>query len=256
MTCFADYARYYNLLYRDKDYAGEVQFVHQLIQRYRPGAKTILNLGCGTGRHDFEFARLGYTVTGIDISPEMLEVAGKRLAAYNDQNTNLMFIEDDIRTARLHKKFDVVVSLFHVMGYQATNDDLQAAFTTAKTHLESGGLFLFDCWYGPAVLTDLPAVRIKRLADDDIEVLRIAEPAMRYNENIVMVHYLVLIIDRLTGAVQRIAETHRMRYLFMPEVVHHLQMQRMCTIKAEEWLTGNEPSPNTWSVLFCAELRG
>lgn len=253
MTCFIDYARYYNLLYKDKDYAGEAQYVHDLIQKYKPGAKTILNLGCGTGSHDFELAKLGYDVTGIDLSPEMLAVANKRFSTQKAQIANLTFIQGDIRTARLNKMFDVVISLFHVMSYQTTHDDLQAAIYTAKTHLNAGGLFLFDCWYGPAVLTDLPVVRVKRFIDDEIEVLRIAEPVMYYDENIVEVNYLVLITDRSTVTMQRIEEIHRMRYLFMPEIIQYYKAHQLMMIRTEEWLTGKEPSNETWNICCIAE---
>jgi SAM-dependent methyltransferase len=251
MNCFGDYSRYYNLLYKDKDYAGEAQYVHELIQKYRPGAKTILNLGCGTGNHDFEFAKLGYKVTGIDLSAEMLAAANNRLSTPSTQTSSLNFIHGDIRTVRLDITFDVVVSLFHVMSYQTTNDDLQAAVNTAKTHLDLGGLFLFDCWYGPAVLTDPPVVRVKRLADDEIEVLRIAEPVMHYNENLVEVNFLVMITDKSTGAVEQIKETHRMRYLFMPEIDELARMNGMGKLLACEWMSTCEPTAQSWGVFFC-----
>ena len=52
MSVFGDnYSRYYNLLYSDKDYLGESRYIDGLIQKYSPGAKNVLDLGCGTGRH-------------------------------------------------------------------------------------------------------------------------------------------------------------------------------------------------------------
>jgi SAM-dependent methyltransferase len=250
MNCFGDYSSYYNLLYKDKDYAGEAQYVHELIQKYRPGAKTILNLGCGTGNHDFELAKLGYKVTGIDLSAEMLAAANNCTTTIDTQTSSPNFIHGDIRTVRLNKTFDVVISLFHVMSYQTTNDDLRAAFNTAKTHLDSGGLFLFDCWYGPAVLTDPPVIRVKRLADDDIEVLRIAEPVMRYNENLVDVNYLVMITNKSTGAVEQIKELHRMRYLFIPEIYELARMNSMEKLFACEWMEKCEPTTQSWGAIF------
>lgn len=257
MSCFADYSSYYNLLYQDKDYAGEARYVHKLIQKYRPGAKTILNLGCGTGNHDFELAKLGYNVTGIDMSAKMLASANSRLSTLNTQPSSLNFILGDIRTVRLEKTFDVVVSLFHVMSYQTTNADLKAAFATVKANLRPGGLFLFDCWYGPAVLTDPPIVRVKRLEDDKVELLRIAQPVMHYNENVVDVNYQVMVTEKATGTVEQLAEMHRMRYLFMPEIVGHLSANCIRMVRTEEWMTGREPGNATWNVCFvgCADAR-
>jgi len=81
MSVFNKYSRYYNLLYRDKDYAGEADYVHELIRKYSPDAKSLLDLGCGTGRHAFPLAKKGYSVTGVDISEEMLAVASSHLSS-------------------------------------------------------------------------------------------------------------------------------------------------------------------------------
>ncbi len=145
MSIFGAYSKYYNLLYKDKDYAGEVRYIQGLIQKYTPDAGSILDLGCGTGWHDFEFAKLGYQVTGIDISEEMLAVANSRLSssiADHSKGSSSFFL-GDIRTIRINQIFDVVVSLFHVMSYQITDEDLQAVFSTAKAHLNPGGLVHF-----------------------------------------------------------------------------------------------------------------
>lgn len=245
MSVFGVYSRYYNLLYRDKDYAGEAAYVVGLIQKHLPQAKTILDLGCGTGRHDHLLAQMGFEVTGIDRSTEMLAEAAS-------QPSSLTFHQGDLRTVRLSATFDVVISLFHVMSYQTTNEELAAAFATARAHLKPGGLFIFDCWYGPAVLTDRPAVRVKRLEDEAISVTRIAEPIMHANDNLVEVNYQVLIRDKGTGGVEELREAHPMRYLFRPEVAQFLCDAGMSPVEASEWLTGREPGFDTWGVCFVA----
>jgi ubiquinone/menaquinone biosynthesis C-methylase UbiE len=78
MNVFNHYARYYDLLYRDKDYAGEAAFVHQQLARAGRAGSTMLELGCGTGRHALEFARHGWSVTGYDLSEGMVEQAQRR----------------------------------------------------------------------------------------------------------------------------------------------------------------------------------
>lgn len=250
MTVFGKYSSYYNLLYKDKDYAGEAGYVHNLIQKYCQGAKSILDLGCGTGRHDLLLAEKGYSVTGVDQSEEMLAIANSQLSTLNSQPSILSFIQGDIRTVHLNEQFDVVISLFHVMSYQITNEDLNAAFETAKVHLKKGGLFIFDCWYGPAVLTDRPVVRVKRLEDDAISVVRIAEPVMHPNENIVDVNYHVFIRDKASDRVDEIQESHRMRYLFKPEIERMLKVEGLELVHSEEWMTGKEPGFDTWGVCF------
>jgi SAM-dependent methyltransferase len=253
MNVFGAYSRYYNLFYKDKDYPGEAVYVHGLIQKHRPGAKSVLDLGCGTGRHDLLLAERGYEVAGVDQSAEMLAVANSHLSTLNPQQASLSFHQGDIRTIRLDRTFDVVVSLFHVMSYQSGNDDLRAAFAAAREHLEPDGVFIFDGWYGPAVLTDRPVVRVKRLEDEEISVTRIVEPVMHANDNLVDLHYEVLVRDKASGEVAEVRETHRMRYLFRPEVELLLQESGMILVEAAEWMTGRPLGFDTWGGCFVAK---
>lgn len=256
MPVFGAYSRYYNLLYKDKDYAGEAEYLRGLIARHSPEARTVLDLGCGTGNHASLLARRGLQVTGVDQSEEMLAVARSQIPGPDSvpspapQVPPLSFRQGDIRTVRLGASFDVVLSLFHVMSYQTSNADLRAAFATARVHLKPGGLFIFDCWYGPAVLSDRPSVRVKRLEDEEIRVTRIAEPVLHPNQNVVDVNYHVLVQDKASGALEEMRETHRMRYLFPPELDLLLQEAGLSLVESFEWMTGREPGFDTWGVCF------
>lgn len=242
---FGKYANYYDLLYQDKDYEGEAGFVDGKIKRFAPGAKSILDLGCGTGNHDLLLCEKGYFVTGVDCSQVNIEKAQAKQLANKTDASNLRFIKDDIRTVRLDKKYDVVMSLFHVMSYQTCDDDLKAALITAKSHLNKGGLFVFDCWYGPAVLSDRPALRVKNAENDDIRVVRIAKPEMFPNENLVHVNYQVLIIDKETRKVSELHETHCMRYLFKPEIDLMLHDTGFKLLHWGEWISNAVPGSDT-----------
>ena len=161
----------------------------------------------------------------------------------------------DARTVRLGRKFDAVTALFHVMSYQTTNADLKAAFDTAKAHLEPGGVFVFDCWYGPAVLTLRPSVRIARFEDEHNAVTRLAEPVMHPNQNLVDVNYQVLIKNKHSGALEELRETHTMRYLFQPEVSVHLDAAGFELEESVEFMTDGQLGFTTWTAVFVARLR-
>ena len=252
---FDHYARYYDLLYRDKDYATEAAYVAALLQEHAPGAATLVELGCGTGTHAELLARLGYTVHGVDMSEAMVERANARRAALAPElAARLSFSVGDARSVRLGVRADAVISLFHVMSYQSTNADLGAAFETARAHLAEGGLFLFDCWHGPSVLTDPPVLRIKRLADQAIEVERIAEPTLHYNDNLVDVHYDVRITELASGVRQQLHETHRMRYLFPVELDLFAEQAGMRRAFIHEWLTREAPLPPAWGACYGMRL--
>lgn len=251
MSVFGNYARYYDLLYRDKDYVGEAEFIHRLIQNYAPDAQNVLELGCGTGNHAVLLAKEGYQIHGVDFSHQMLQKASDRLLQLPpDLASKLKFSHADIRHIKLNHSFDVVLSLFHVISYQITNEDILAAFAAVKEHLKPGGIFIFDVWYGPAVLNHRPSVRVKRLENKEINVTRIAEPVIHPNENLVDVNYQVFIKDKNSGAVEELEETHQMRYLFKPEIELLLQEFQMTLLEYQEWMTNQEPGFDTWGVYF------
>lgn len=244
---FDTYAHYYDLLYKDKNYAVEAEYVSSHIRGYARHAKRILELGCGTGGHAEHLARMGYTVHGVDMSEEMLARAEARKAELpGDVAAKLSFDLGDVRSVRIEQTFDVVISLFHVMSYQTTNADVVATFETAAMHLSAGGLFFYDFWYGPAVLTQKPEVRVKRLENGEIKITRIAEPVLNVNENLVDVKYAVFIENKSVGGIDQLSERHRMRYFFLPELKWY-RGDYWKELVCEVWLNGGSLSEDSWS---------
>ena len=251
MSVFGDYARYYDELYRDKDYAGETLFIRELLQKFIPEARSILELGCGTGGHAEHLAKAGFSIHGIDRSRDMLKRAEKRRSELPMELQSRMFFEHgDIRTTRLGKKFDIVLSLFDVMSYQLSNKDLISAFVTAKENLNDGGVFIFDCWYGPGVLTDPPTTRLKEIEGEDVVVTRIAEPTIHIHDNLVDVNYHIFIRDKGTQKVEEIREKHCMRYLFYPEVEMILSTVGFELISFLEFMKNEKPGEGAWNACF------
>jgi SAM-dependent methyltransferase len=251
VSVFGEYARYYDLLYRDKHYDEEARFVYDLLRSHGPGASTVLELGCGTAAHAACLADLGCEVRGVDRSLEMLDQGRARLETLPATlSRRITLSQGDVRTVRLDRVFDAVVSLFHVMSYQPTGEDLEAAFRTAKEHLRPDGLFLFDCWYGPSVLAERPAVRVKRFEDDETAVTRIAEPSLDPTHHLVDVDYTIFVRQKANGEIREIREKHRLRYLFQEEVAELFSRVGFRFIECREWLTRRPPGLDTWNIYF------
>ncbi len=249
MSAFGkNYSRYYDLLYKEKDYKGEVQYVNQLIKKYfRRKYKTLLDIGCGTGKHLKFFKEAGYSVSGIDISQDMINKAKKNLV----QDENLFCYNST--DFDLNSKHDVIISLFHVMNYNISNEDLEKTFNRISLHLSKGGIFIFDFWYGPAVISDRPSKKIKKLEDDLIRVTRITRPELHANENIVDVNFEVIIEDKKTLNIEKIHETHKMRYLFLPEIEYFINSSNLKVYGSFQWLSLKKKlSFDSWyGVLVC-----
>ena len=247
METFQDYAYYYNAFYKDKDYAAEAKQVDMLIKRYGKDVRFIINYGCGTGKHDIELVNLGYSCSGIDLSHTMIELAKKNSVNMEPQ---IEFSVADIRTYEPAKKFDAVISLFHVMSYQNSNEDILSAFQSARKALNKGGLFLFDVWYGPGVLSDKPVVRVKEVEDEKYKLVRIARPVMHDKTNVVDVCYEVLAIDKKTSETKTINEIHSMRYFFRPELELLLNKTGFELVDNIDCNTLGETNFNSWTSYF------
>ena len=241
------YSQYYDLLYRDKDYAGEVEYIIKLIKENSNETKTLLDMGCGTGKHAELLCNNGYIVHGIDLSEDMLEIAKNRRI---DKDDRLFFSRSNIQELELNKKFDVVVSLFHVMSYQNSNDQLIKAFEVAKNHLKNNGIFIFDFWYGPAVLNDPPVKRVKKLVNEKIKITRFAEPTVYSDKNLVDVHYDVLIEDVNSKEIIEKKETHKMRYFFDAELDTICKQVGFLIKQKYEWMSEKNPDSNSWNVVW------
>jgi SAM-dependent methyltransferase len=256
VSVFDEYARYYDLLYREKDYQSESAYIARLFDRYGPDISSVFEIGCGTGRHALALAKLGFHIHGIDRSDRMVSMAAQM---HSDLPPSLCeklsFLKADARFHRTNIPFDAIISLFHVISYQSTNVDLTDILRSAAENLRTDGLFIFDVWYGPAVLSRKPETRIKRMEDDKIQVIRIAEPCLCPNENLVDVHYHLLIRDKSKENIEEYRETHRMRYFFTPELVVHLELAGFELLHSEAWLGGRKPSCDTWSVTYVARRR-
>jgi SAM-dependent methyltransferase len=138
---FAKSARYYDALYRFKDYTHAAQAIDKLIGERSPGATSILDVGCGTGKH---LAALGarYEVAGLDINPDLLDIANANCPAGS-------FHCGDMADFDLGRSFDVVICLFSSIGYVKTRERLFSTVAAMAAHLNRGGLLLLEPWFTP-----------------------------------------------------------------------------------------------------------
>lgn len=254
MNNFIDYANYYDLLYHDKDYETEVDYIEEIIiGESTQGRKSILELGCGTGIHSKLLAERGHSLHAIDLSSDMLELAKQRIAG-TDLVERLEFDVGDVRDYRAGKKFDVVLSLFHVASYQATDDDFEKFILTAKAHLNPGGVLLFDFWHKPAVVLEKPELRIKRCANELGQLVRIAEPELKLEKDIVVVNYQIFVSKKNKSHYRTFREKHQMRYFSCDFVRERLEAHGFLDACFEEFLSKQKPSEETWGVCALAKI--
>jgi SAM-dependent methyltransferase len=251
---FGEYASFYDALYRDKDYQAECDYLATTFARFEARAtRTILDLGCGTGNHDLPLTRMGYQVEGVDRSEEMVTQArSKAVTAGLDAE----FLTGDVRDFNLSRAFDAVISMFAVISYQCTNEDLLGMMRTARRHLEPGGLFVFDGWFGPAVLMDRPVESSKVVQGENGEIIeRHASPVLDVVGHTVEVRYRVT--RRRDGSVvETIAEAHKMRFLFPQEIALMLEWAGFDLLAMGPFMDlDGVLSGETWNLSVVARAR-
>jgi len=109
----------------------------------KPGAgKTILELGCGSGRTLIPLARDGWRVTGVDASQKMLDRCQARLARAGA--TDVRLVRADFRELALGRRFPLVICPFNAFMHLYSRDDVERFLAVVHAHLAPGGLFAFD----------------------------------------------------------------------------------------------------------------
>jgi SAM-dependent methyltransferase len=249
---FGLYSAYYDLLYRDKDYQAEANYVADVLRSFSNDSNKLLELGCGTGIHAELLTQSGFEVVGVERSEEMFKQAQSRARRLEGGTGTLAFrpVLCAAQDFRSDESFDAVVSLFHVVSYQTDDVALGGFLDTVSRHLRPGGLFLFDVWYGPAVLTQRPECRVKRMASESREVIRVAEPTIDTSRNLVQVDYEIFVRESDNAVYRSIREQHRMRYFFATEIAQLARRFGMNVERSEEWLTGKVLSESTWGACF------
>jgi SAM-dependent methyltransferase len=253
MSYLGKHAEYYDLLYKNKPYQEEATYVADLIQQRSPDAQTILDLGCGTGLRSLEMARLGYQICGLDQSPAMLSIARQHLAAAKDIPPTLVeFVAGDITNFSAKRKYDAIISLFHVFSYLTTMDSLQAAAACSFTSLKAGGVLLFDYWHGPGVLKDPPVTRQRHIENSAVSIVRTSVPRHLADRHLVELSLSLDITEKSADILEHVEETYLLRYWFPEELTEQLENSGFQHIRHYAWLTQQAPGPEHWQACTVA----
>ncbi|HEY40681.1 MAG TPA: class I SAM-dependent methyltransferase [Dehalococcoidia bacterium] len=140
MSIYSDYdpfARVYNKHWGDDFTTRVFPILEQLVLRQLPSGASILDLCCGTGQMARTLTALGYRVTGLDGSAEMLRFA-------RENAPDAEFIHADARSFEIPQTFDAVISLFDSLNHVMTLEELTTVFRNVCAVLRDNGPFFFD----------------------------------------------------------------------------------------------------------------
>lgn len=141
MSRYQDFAAVYDRLNVEVDYPARAAYFHQVISCHGAPGNILLDLGCGTGSLAEELAKLGYSLIGVDNSPEML------MAAYNkrmESGADITYLFQEMTDLDLFGTVDVVVSALDSLNHLTRYEDFCAAIASAAFFLHPDGLMVFD----------------------------------------------------------------------------------------------------------------
>jgi len=192
-------AKYYDLIYRSKDYKKESDRIRELIKRYKKSrGKELLDVGCGTGRH-LKYLKKYFSCTGLDKNKEMISIAKKNVKG-------VKFKIGDMMNFSLKKKFDVILCLFSTIGYVKSYTNLKKTLNNFSKHLKEGGVLIIEPWISPNDFKD-NSIHMEVYSGKDIKLARAGYSRKRGNISIVYMEYLV--VEKNKG-IRHFKEKHEM----------------------------------------------
>lgn len=184
MGAYEHSADFYDLLYSaGKDYGREAEHISELIRARSPDARTVLDVGCGTGAHARALLDLGYEVDGIDVEADFVALASKKCPEGR-------FWTADMRTMEVDEPYDAVTCLFSSIGYVVTVDALEQAVQRMTQALRPGGVLLVDPWFAPDEM-DHGHVVVLHAEDGERSVVRMSRTAIEGTVSRLEFEYLV-----------------------------------------------------------------
>src|SRR5690348_10986806 len=140
-SSFLDNPELLYAMYKFKNYTRESEYLRTLINAAVPGARSLLDVACGTGEHA-KFLKHHYAVDGIDINDSYLSAA--RL-----KNPSGIYVHADTMDFDLGRLYDVVTCLFSAIGIVRTFDQLERAIMCMARHVKPGGVLIIEPWFAP-----------------------------------------------------------------------------------------------------------
>lgn len=133
-------ASVYDEVMQHVDYRAWAIYLAEIIDEFRPGATTLLEMGCGTGSLAFELAELnGATYSGFDRSADMIAVAQQK-----NNGQSLRFYVDDFLSFSCNERVDVAFLLYDGLNYLLEQEDVRALFENVRECLAEDSIFIFD----------------------------------------------------------------------------------------------------------------
>ena len=235
------YSEVYDAFNESKDYSKEARFVLDVHEKFseKESIQDILDFGCGSGLHLNSLLKMvgsANSAIGVDASEFLCNIATKSA----DQKTKI--VHSKIADFRHELKFDLIISLFHVINYQHTVEDLLQFMQAIKRNLQPNGLTLIDFWNLAAWINEPPSRRTKDVKSKGYLYKRTSIPLVDFSQGTVQLQIIVEKVSLQTDAlIERSVEVHSLRAFSQLELDLACRQSGLKLLSVGPWMDLSRP---------------
>lgn len=209
----AELVKYYDVMHSHRNYSQECQFADNVLHKYCPGTKYVLDICCGTGKHAIEMAKLGYKVTGIDASPDMIKFAEEKAKKVG---VSIEFRCINVHDLNIVGEFQAAYCLGYTFHYMTTYSDVMSFFTTINKALLSQGVFLVDFINGWSLIEGINRDKFV-YQHEDTTIFHFEQASLNKEKRVRHIDFYY-VINYQDGHVKTISAEEDLRIFFDDEV--------------------------------------
>lgn len=249
MEAYTSFAAVYDMFMDNIPYEDWGAYVISLLREQGIEDGLILDLGCGTGSMTEILAREGYDMTGIDISPDMLQIAiEKRM----ESGADILYLNQDMREFELYGTVRAIVSICDSMNYLLEKEDLVQTLRLVNNYLDPEGIFIFD------LNTEYKYRELlgqSTIAEDRQESSFIWDNSFD-EETKINEYSLSLFIQEKGELYRKYQETHYQRSYSLDEVKEAIAEAGMEFVTAYDAFTRNAPKRDSERIYVIVREKG
>ncbi|MGG1516236.1 class I SAM-dependent methyltransferase [Paenibacillus oryzisoli] len=250
---YEQFAYTYDRLMESMPYEDWQRFLLESFERFGVKPSTIVDLGCGTGTLSIPLARLGYQVTGIDLSEDMLAVAEHKASEIlsGARAGSVRWLQQDVCEWELEEPVDAAYSFCDTLNYVLEKEEIAEAFRQTYAGLKPGGLFVFDV-HTPEQLFAYAEAQPFYLNEDDVAYIWTSELD---EERVQITHDLTIFVkaEGKSGMFRRIDETHEQRAYPLAWLEQTLRKAGFSEVHMAADFTWETPTLQTERAFFIAK---
>jgi SAM-dependent methyltransferase len=246
---YEHFAYLYDELMQDAPYDEWVRFVSEKLQKYQVNGMDMLDLACGTGELSVRFAKEGFSVSGVDLSADMLAVAQAKAQEHGQQ---IPFYEQDMANLEGHQEFDIIGIFCDSLNYLKSESDVIDTFANVFNHLKDDGLFTFDV-HSTYKISEVFINQTFSFVEDHLSYIWNSFPG-EYPDSVE--HELTFfVLDEQTGKYDRFDELHFQRTYSVEQYTDWLEAAGFDILEVCADFENKQPQPMSERIFFIARKK-